>query len=88
MKPIFAMCVSASESQFGLSATAHLSVTEEGRASTVTLTFDTRHIEHEGLEAPAWLRAVLEELVTNFDDHVITSIDVDSNDSERKSLDA
>jgi len=88
MEPIYAMCLSASESRFGLNGSVHLSVKDGSRVSNVTLRWPDKHLRTEGMEAPAWLYAVLSHLVENFDDHDVVHIEVDTEEDQEVKNDA
>lgn len=88
MGPIFAMSVTASQGSGDLSVSAHLSVHDGTRRTSVTIRWPEAQPKINGPEAPAWLYNVLSYLVENFDAHDIAHIEVDSDDDKEGNVDA
>lgn len=88
MGTIFAMSVTASQGGGDLSASAHLSVREGARRTSVTLRWPEAQPGLNGPEAPTWLYNVLSHLVENFDDHEVVHIEVDTDEDQEAKTDA
>lgn len=77
MSDIYAVCLSVSQSIDAPRATAHLTVTVDGRHTNLRVEWGLPHPINADGNASEWLYAVLSRLVQDFDDHIVTRAEVD-----------